>query len=122
MLYKVGHHASHNATLREQGLELMTHRDLVAMIPVQQEFANKSKHWNMPFPSLLKRLEEKTFGRVIRADRAKSDLHAPATNGDADAAGLTPQEWAGFLSNLREISDLEGPVALEYRLPTPVIV
>ncbi|MBY5693632.1 hypothetical protein HFO41_33280 [Rhizobium leguminosarum] len=123
VLYKVGHHASHNATLREQGLELMTHRDLVAMIPVQQEFANKSKHWNMPFPSLLKRLEEKTLGRVIRADRAKSDLQAPATDAGADMAGqLTPQEWAGFLANLREISDEEGPVALEYRLAAPAIV
>ncbi|MGO7924718.1 hypothetical protein ACC755_37410, partial [Rhizobium ruizarguesonis] len=36
--------------------------------------------------------EEGTLGRVIRADRAKSDLHAPATNEDADTAGqLTPQ-------------------------------
>ncbi len=119
VLYKVGHHASHNATLREQGLELMTHRDLVAMIPVQQEFANKSKHWNMPFPSLLKRLEEKTFGRVIRADRAKSDLEAPTANTDA-AGQLTPRAWASFLSNLREISDSGGPIALEYRLPAPI--
>jgi hypothetical protein len=51
VFYKVGHHASHNATLRAAGLELMTSPELVAMIPVQEEFARKTKHWNMPFPS-----------------------------------------------------------------------
>jgi hypothetical protein len=60
VLYKVGHHASHNATLRAAGLELMTHSDLVAMIPVQENFARETKHWNMPFPALLARLMEKT--------------------------------------------------------------
>jgi hypothetical protein len=68
VFYKVGHHASHNATLREKGLERMTNRDLVAMIPVEEGRA-KSLDWAMPFPSLLQRLEEKTRGRVIRADR-----------------------------------------------------
>jgi hypothetical protein len=116
ILYKVGHHGSHNATLRERGLELMTHRDLVAMIPVQQEFANETKNWNMPFPSLLKRLEERTAGRVIRADRGKGDLEALATQ-RADKEGELPKtEWDRFLSAVREISDSEGPIALEYRI------
>jgi hypothetical protein len=74
VLYKVGHHASHNATLREQGLERMENPDLVAMIPVDEEMAHKPKGgspkgWDMPFPPLLKRLEEKTAGRVIRVDQ-----------------------------------------------------
>ena len=30
VLYKVGHHASHNATLRDKGLELMVDPDLVS--------------------------------------------------------------------------------------------
>ncbi|HEX5617130.1 MAG TPA: hypothetical protein VFX51_01845, partial [Solirubrobacteraceae bacterium] len=64
ILYKVGHHASHNATLRERGLELMTSRDLVAMIPVNRVTARK-QGWNMPFPPLFKRLEEKTEGRIL---------------------------------------------------------
>ena len=73
VLYKVGHHASHNATLREQGLERMEHPDLVALIPVDEEMAHKPKGsspkgWDMPFPPLLKRLEEKTGGRVLRVD------------------------------------------------------
>jgi hypothetical protein len=74
VLYKVGHHASHNATLREKGLELMAHPDLVAMIPVDEEMAHKPKGgspkgWDMPFPPLLKRLKEKTNGRVLRVDQ-----------------------------------------------------
>jgi len=66
-LYKVGHHASHNATLRERGLELMTSPDLVAMIPVHRPTAAK-KGWNMPFPALLRRLEERTGGRILDAE------------------------------------------------------
>ena len=55
VLYKVGHHGSHNATLREKGLELMTSRELAAMIPVNRETAKKMD-WKMPFPSLFQRL------------------------------------------------------------------
>jgi len=42
VFYKVGHHCSHNATLKKGGLELMTRDDLVAFIPLDQETA-KSK-------------------------------------------------------------------------------
>lgn len=67
VLYKVGHHGSHNATLREQGLEMMTSGDLVAMIPVNRETALKQE-WNMPFPPLFDRLQQKTDGRVLDAE------------------------------------------------------
>lgn len=76
VLYKVGHHGSHNATLREHGLELMTHPELVAMIPVDREMA-KSKTtrtnktgWQMPEDHLFTRLKEKTRGRIIIADES----------------------------------------------------
>jgi glyoxylase-like metal-dependent hydrolase (beta-lactamase superfamily II) len=68
VLYKVGHHGSHNGTLREEGLELMDSPDLVAMLPVDEETA-ANKNWDMPFDPLLKRLKQKTGGRVLRADR-----------------------------------------------------
>lgn len=67
VLYKVGHHASHNATLREKGLEVMNSSELVAMIPVAEEQA-RGLDWDMPFPPLLSRLSEKAKGRIIRAD------------------------------------------------------
>jgi hypothetical protein len=78
VLYKVGHHGSHNATLREQGLELMQSTELAAMIPVYEEQARRQgkKGWAMPFGPLLTALEEKTLGRIIRADHGKPDNQA----------------------------------------------
>lgn len=66
-LYKVGHHCSHNATLREFGLERMTCPRLVAMIPVVESVAQKND-WKMPFPDLLNALLERTQGRVVTGD------------------------------------------------------
>lgn len=40
--YKVGNHGSHNATLIK-GLELMTHNNLVAMIPADKIDSNITK-------------------------------------------------------------------------------
>jgi glyoxylase-like metal-dependent hydrolase (beta-lactamase superfamily II) len=86
-LYKVGHHASHNATLREHGLEQMTSSELVAMIPVDRATALKKK-WNMPFPPLLARLQEKTGGRILDAELGLLD------DGDAAFAARTAvSEW-----------------------------
>lgn len=71
VFYKVGHHGSHNATLKSSGLEIMNNPDLVsefvAMIPVDTEKA-KTKKWEMPEEELFIRLKEKTKGRVILAD------------------------------------------------------
>ncbi len=68
VLYKVGHHGSHNATLREKGLELMTGPELTAMIPVDEVMAKKKRWGKMPFAPLMARLEEKTGGRILRSD------------------------------------------------------
>jgi hypothetical protein len=68
VLYKVGHHGSHNATLREQGLELMTSDELTAMVPVNRKTA-ATMDWNMPFPSLFDRLVERTGGRILDAEQ-----------------------------------------------------
>jgi hypothetical protein len=68
VFYKVGHHGSHNATLREKGLETMR-RLRVAAIPVDEAMARK-RRWNaMPLPGLVARLEEMTGGRLLRSDR-----------------------------------------------------
>lgn len=72
VLYKVGHHASHNATLREKGLEVMNSPELVAMIPVAEEQA-RGLDWDMPFPPLLSRLAERARGRIIRADQGVAE-------------------------------------------------
>lgn len=95
VLYKVGHHASHNATLRDQGLELMTSPELVAMIPVDEKMAREKKKWDMPFGPLLRRLEEKTMGRVIRADQNVSALKS-----GQKPERLNDREWREFCDRL----------------------
>jgi len=71
VFYKVGHHGSHNATLRALGLEQMTSEDLVAFIPVSKEQAMKNRWMGMPFSPLVKRLKEKTYGRLLVADESR---------------------------------------------------
>lgn len=66
VLYKVGHHGSHNATLRSKGLELMP-LGLTALIPVDHDMAVK-KHWDgMPLPQLIDALKERNC-IVVRMD------------------------------------------------------
>lgn len=71
-LYKVGHHCSHNATLRTLGLEKMRDPRLVAMIPVVSEVADSNK-WNMPYPELLEALKERTRQRILKGDGVPAD-------------------------------------------------
>jgi Metallo-beta-lactamase superfamily len=68
IFYKVGHHGSHNATLRDKGLEQME-KLRVAMIPVDEAMAKK-KHWDhMPLDELVAALNEKAKGLVLRVDK-----------------------------------------------------
>lgn len=67
VIYKVGHHASHNATLRELGLEMMDKLEL-ALVPTDSRTA-KSVNWGtLPWRPLLERLKEKSRNGVIRTD------------------------------------------------------
>jgi len=84
IFYKVGHHGSHNATLRAKGLELMVNDALIAMVPVNHDMAVKKRWGMMPLPDLMSRLEEKTFGRLLRID--------DKVNATADLAMLKPAE------------------------------
>ncbi|MDB5198763.1 MAG: hypothetical protein JWO92_726 [Chitinophagaceae bacterium] len=83
VLYKVGHHASHNATL-VKALESMQHPELVAMIPVDTSDPNikKANGWKMPARNLYKRLKEKTNFRVLRMDDGYADGCDPVKNKD----------------------------------------
>jgi hypothetical protein len=74
IFYKVGHHGSHNATLREKGLEEMKSLKL-AFVPVDHEMAVK-KRWNkMPLNELMDKLNEMTNKSVVRIDQdAPSNL------------------------------------------------
>ena len=76
VFYKMGHHCSHNATLKKGGLELMNRDDLVAFIPLDQETASKQgkKGWEMPAPPLFKALKKRTGDRVAISD-VKEELN-----------------------------------------------
>jgi hypothetical protein len=70
IFYKVGHHGSHNATLKDKGLAQMK-RLRVAMIPVDQEMAKKKRWGHMPLDELVKALGEQATGAVLRVDKPK---------------------------------------------------
>jgi hypothetical protein len=99
VFYKVGHHGSHNATLRALGLEQMTSEDLIAFIPVFKAHAVKNRWMQMPFNPLVKRLREKTRGRLVMSD---PKVKAPVA---ADMASLSKKDSKAFLEELR-VDDL----------------
>jgi hypothetical protein len=67
-IYKVGHHASHNATLMEGGLEEMK-KLRVALVTVSQTTAKKLRWENsLPRQSILDRLKQIAREAVIRSD------------------------------------------------------
>ncbi len=80
VFYKVGHHGSHNATLKERGVERM--RDdgkLTAFVPVSPIVARDLKDWcQMPLDSILGALSQRTKGRVVLPT---GNLWPPLTDG-----------------------------------------
>ncbi len=91
VLYKVGHHGSHNGTLVAH-LNQMSD-ELVAMIPVNEEWAREKKGWEHPGCELLSQIEAKARGRVIRADTRLPE-NKPAV--------LSWGEWEAFQSSVEE--------------------
>lgn len=81
VLYKVGHHASHNATL-VGAFDQMGHEEMVAMIPVDGSDANitKKNGWKMPAKNLYMELKKKTKFRVLRMDTGFADECDPVVN------------------------------------------
>ncbi|QOZ23831.1 MBL fold metallo-hydrolase [Bradyrhizobium sp. CCBAU 51753] len=68
IFYKVGHHGSHNATMKEEGLELMTALK-TAIIPVDEVVAKKMRWGAMPLSSLVAALSDRTQARTLRTDK-----------------------------------------------------
>lgn len=69
VFYKVGHHGSHNATLRDKELELMPEAGLTAFIPVDEAMAKKKGWSRMPLPSLVEALQKRCGDNLVRIDR-----------------------------------------------------
>ncbi|WP_326541756.1 hypothetical protein [Pseudorhodoferax sp.] len=98
VLYKVGHHGSHNATLHGQAdaahpnLDWMgrdTHAaEFTAMITAVEAWAKDQDGWHHPLPAIKKALLDKARGRVFQTDTALQDMqkNVPRT------------EWEAFLA------------------------
>ncbi len=105
MLYKVGHHGSHNATLNGTDADDYANigwmargafaKDFVAMIPANTEWAlGKSQPWVHPLPQIERALMKKAHGRVFRSDR--DHIARP------DTETMTDEAWHTFQSRLKE--------------------
>lgn len=115
VLYKVGHHGSHNATLREKGLELMGHPDgsgeFVALLPVDEHVAReKAGYGEMPLRSLMKELAIRTNGRVVRNDEGAPPKDSLST--------LAPIPGAPALVPSKKFVDTSNDLYFEYTVPS----
>jgi hypothetical protein len=115
VFYKVGHHASHNATARGKGLELMQQQDeLVAFIPVDRAIAlgrNPKDSWQMPARPLYRELLKKCQGRVARSDTG----WAAKAAGDVEQEFIgmfTDAEWNGWTVN-QQAAEAAGQIKIE---------
>jgi hypothetical protein len=108
VFYKVGHHGSHNATVTQLGLELMTHSELVAFIPVDRQcaLAQRPHPWLMPADGLYRRLLERTRGRTLRSDSGWSEK-------DERPKSVTKERWDEARATA---SVVESRVAIDYLL------
>ncbi|PTY01838.1 hypothetical protein DB346_10990 [Verrucomicrobia bacterium LW23] len=83
VFYKVGHHASHNATTKKGGLDLMATREqrkLVAFIPLDRKTAEKQgkRGWKMPAEELYKALIAKTGNCTVISGESQPSPEAKA--------------------------------------------
>lgn len=104
IFYKVGHHGSGNATLRERGLERMDGRRLVAFNPTDADLAGRLGWSDFPARALTDALEARTSGRYIQSDAgwilsgepapfaAGGALAAPPRTGSMKAARVDGQD------------------------------
>lgn len=94
VLYKVGHHGSHNATLN--GLATDDHpnlawmgsgeyaREFTAMITAVRSWAETQKGWDHPLKAIKDALLRKASGRVFQTDTDFATMTMPADSTQAD--------------------------------------
>lgn len=105
VVYKVGHHGSHNATLKGNAgssypnLNWMAKprkhaAEFTALITAVEAWAHQKPKpdWNHPLPAIKRALQEKAGGRVLQTD--SSLPRAPV--------GSVPAVWQSFLDRVTE--------------------
>ncbi|TCC99965.1 ComEC/Rec2 family competence protein [Pedobacter psychroterrae] len=98
VIYKAGHHSSHNATLK-QGLEMMNKKELTILVPVDEAVSN-NHHFAMLRPEMVMGYHRQSLGRVLR-----SDTIVQSGNNFKLAYPFYSQE---DFENLKVINDSEG--------------
>ena len=103
VVYKTGHHGSHNATLNGTtaddyaNLSWMAHGrfadEFTAFITANREWAINKAEWNHPLPSIKKALIKKASGRVFQTD----------TDQPAQPADVSDTEWQAFTDPERSV-------------------
>lgn len=118
VLYKVGHHGSHNGTLGLYGLDRLGRPDLVAMMPTNEKDAKASGWPDIPDQTLFTKIGAATQGRVLTSDEAMgvspSVSVPPGTQG-----GGANATWKAFRSRTKfgpTDALLGGPLFVEYEL------
>ena len=103
--YKVGHHGSHNSTLKlmfEQIGGADATNNLCALIPVHKKDPNitKKNGWKMPADKLFTRIVERTSGRVLQMDNVdppESNLTSASVKAAWKKAGISPKVTANSI-------------------------
>jgi len=114
VLYKVGHHGSHNATLKGNAgsdypnlgwmaLEPYAKKEFTAMITAVRAWAVTQDGWDHPLPSIKDALIKKASGRVFQTD---TDLEGDPkdekdTNPKPMKDGMTTNDWKRFKPRVR---------------------
>lgn len=103
VLYKVGHHGSHNATLNgvasgeHANLGWMAHgehgREFTAMITAVRSWAIKKNGWDHPLPAIKDALMKKASGRVFQTDTDFEKMTPPD--------GASSADWTRFQKRVR---------------------
>ena len=103
VLYKVGHHGSHNATLNGKASD--THpslawmaegehaREFTAMITAVRGWAETQNGWDHPLKAIKDALLKKASGRVFQTDTEFEDMNMPS--------GSTAADWKAFQNRTR---------------------
>jgi hypothetical protein len=95
VLYKVGHHSSHNGTASASGLGHMSGGDLHALITLDLARIGAGWQKTMPSPGLIRELITRTKGRLFRIDQGVLSAWPPSEDWDARSS-MTVAEQQSF--------------------------
>jgi len=111
VLYKVGHHGSHNATLNGTLAAAYPNigwmgqgkyaDEFTAMITAVRAWALTQKGWNHPLKAIKEGLLKKCSGRVFQTDADLDKMPLTSDDVPTKASGDLPPNWAQFKKRVK---------------------